>query len=282
MGYGADMYGMGLDSQSPTIEVVRKYNALRITPRTDLAETSDLLFWAHDDTVVPGKTYRYRLRLGVLNPVAGTNYLADEFQVFRNKVLLWSEPSEVSAPVLIPARTYFFASSFRENTQTMYVTVAKYLLGYWWAETFDVNPGETIGRVVENRKEIGQDNAMMTQGMDPYSMGMVAQEVTTEPKEIDYRTDAVFLGVSKTDAWSGGNRLHEQILYRMLYTLDGSEITYAPVSSTSWDDSLRSAYADIMRQKNREKEDFKAFSTPTSDMGMDPYGYGGEMGGFGG
>lgn len=46
---------------------------ISVTEATDLAKmTEPLIFWAHDDTVKPGNSYRYRIRLGVFNPVAGT------------------------------------------------------------------------------------------------------------------------------------------------------------------------------------------------------------------
>ena len=48
----------------------------------------ELLFWAHDDTVKPGSSYKYRIRFGVLNPMAGTNRLAPGFESYKYQVIL--------------------------------------------------------------------------------------------------------------------------------------------------------------------------------------------------
>jgi len=283
-GYGG---GMMADTQGPLGEVEQKFREVLLTPGKELDEETDLLIWAHDDTVEPGKRYHYRLRLGVLNPVANTNYLAADFADYRDKALLWSEFSDVSEAVGIPRRTYFFATSFREDVNTMKVEVAKYLRGYWRVEAFDVKPGATIGRVVDNRPDEDKRNipGMMMPGMEEYGMmGPTNTATTVEPDEIDYRTNAVFLGTSKVEAWiAGGMKLREQVLYRMLYSQDGIQIDRLPVSSVNWNQTLREAYAMIQREKRRDKEDFKSFEDPIQNRGMNPMmgGYGEEMMGYG-
>ena len=37
-----------------------------------------ITFWAYDDTVEPGASYQYRIRIGVFNPVAGTGQVREE------------------------------------------------------------------------------------------------------------------------------------------------------------------------------------------------------------
>lgn len=281
-------YGMGLMTEPTGVDkVLQKYNDILITPGKDIAEETNLLFWAHDDTVQPGKTYRYRIRIGVLNPVAGKNYLADEYLGYRNKALLWSEFSSDSEEVSIPGRAYFFAKSYREDADIMKVEVAKYLWGYWRSETFDVKPGEIIGHVVETRSE-DEDrlNAMMSPEMMDGAYGMMpsmTDEITVDPEEIDYSTNAVFIGTSKSPAWTGDSRLREQVLYRMLYTEDGTTISRSPVSSINWNADLRAIQSLIAREKGRKREDFKSFKAPTKNRGMNPFGpgYGGEMMGYG-
>jgi hypothetical protein len=285
-----EMYGYGglvSETQGPLGEVEQKFREILLTPGKKLEEETDLLIWAHDDTAEPGKSYHYRVRLGVLNPVANTNYLAEDFADFRDKALLWSEFSDVSEAVSIPRRTYFFATSYREDVSTMKVEVAKYLKGYWRVEAFDVKPGATIGRVVDNRPEDDRRNipGMMMPGMEGY--GMMASTHTSnsvEPDEIDYRTKAVFLDTSKVEAWTaGGSKLREQVVYRMLYSEDGILIARQPVSSGNWNATMREAYAMIQREKRREREDFKSFEDPIQNRGMDPMmgAYGEEMMGYG-
>lgn len=290
--YGGYGMGMGQDTQGPLGEVEQKFYEVLLTPGKELEEETDLLFWAHDDTVEPGMNYRYRMRLGVLNPVANTNYLAEEFAEFRKKALLWSEFSAVSEEVSVPRRTYFFATSFREDVNTMKVEVAKYLRGYWRVESFDVKPGATIGRVVDNRADEEKRNVpgMGMPGMEAYGgyagYGMTTGNTATtvEPEEIDYRTQAVFLGTSKVEAWiPAGAKLREQVLYRMLYSEDGIQIARVPVSSANWNPVMREAHAMIQREKRRDREDFKSFEDPVQNRGgMDSMmGYGPEMMGYG-
>jgi len=60
-------------------DVYDEFDEVRLTWRTDLEKMREpLLFWAHDDTVELRKSYRYRMRLGVFNPVAGTNQLSEQ------------------------------------------------------------------------------------------------------------------------------------------------------------------------------------------------------------
>ena len=72
-----------------------------------------LLVWAFDDTTQPGKTYRYQMRVGLFNPVAGTDQLVERDMNKKDQVILWSPPSEVTQPVEIPKMIYLFAKNVR-------------------------------------------------------------------------------------------------------------------------------------------------------------------------
>ena len=135
---------------SKTIDdVYQEFDEISITESTDIAKMDKpLLFWAYDDTVEPGK-YRYRIRLGVFNPIAGTNQFSEQDKSLKNKVILWSKFSDTTEPVEIPGKLYFFPREIQEATKAVTVQVSRYVLGYWYSKDFTVKQGELIGKVGE-------------------------------------------------------------------------------------------------------------------------------------
>ena len=84
----------------PTDDVYDKFEKILITKETDFAKMREpLLFWAYDDTVEPKKSYRYKIRLGVFNPIAGTEQFSEQYKHFKNKVILWSKFSDTTETV---------------------------------------------------------------------------------------------------------------------------------------------------------------------------------------
>ena len=141
--YG-DMYGMQGDPsmrrRSSTNEVYWEFGKEMITYREDLSKRDKpLLIWVFDDTVEPGKTYQYRVRLGVFNPVAGTAQLVERDLAKKDQVILWSPYSQVTQPVDVQKMIYLFAKDVQDKTSTATVEVARYSQGYWRIAGF---PGE--------------------------------------------------------------------------------------------------------------------------------------------
>lgn len=107
----------------------------------------DITGWAHDDTVEPGKVYRYKVRYRLKNPVYQTfnvtnpQSLADEFD-------LVSADSDWTEPVSIPALTSFFiANNFdADSTRTVRFEVFKFQDGVLHAQTFLAGPGDVVGK----------------------------------------------------------------------------------------------------------------------------------------
>jgi hypothetical protein len=102
--------------------------------------------WQHDETVQPEKTYRYRLRYKIKNPVLNSNVteppaLADQFAL----VSPWSGwSSEVKIPPMV---NFFVATSKSPNGNTVTFHVFKFDRGTTKQESFSVSPGDTIGGV---------------------------------------------------------------------------------------------------------------------------------------
>ena len=233
------------------------------------------MFWAHDDTVEPRKNYRYRIRLGVFNPVAGTNQLSEQDISRKNEVVLWSEFSDITEPVEIPGRLYFFAKHIREPANVVTVQVSKYVNGYWHSEDFKVSQGEVIGNVVETEieTETQQRRGEFGRGMDPrFSSGrgrtdprMASfarpEEKSVVPDSIDYSTGAVMVDAVAVNDWAGDKNLTTRRYYDMLYSMDGTDIEHMPVRTSYWAKDLQNWYGKISTLVNVTKEPFKAFKS---------------------
>jgi hypothetical protein len=111
-------------------------------------KVSDFIVWAHDDTVESGKTYRYKMRIKMKNPLYNTFGLtasqedASKFAVESP----WSEWKTVTAP----KTTEYFFTAMRQQVGTKNITsvtasVYRHARGDWTKETFTVAPGDAIG-----------------------------------------------------------------------------------------------------------------------------------------
>jgi hypothetical protein len=288
-------------------EVYMDFDKIRISYVNPLDKMKEpLVFWAHDDTVEPRKKYRYRIRLGVFNPVAGTDQLVERDMARKNEVVLWSDFSDVTKPVEIPGRMYFFAKHIREPANVVTVQVSKYVLGYWYSEDFKVSKGEVIGNVVEiedendrqqRRNDFGRNmmdprmaagGTMMDQRM---MMNPLAgsREQSVVPETVDFNTGAVMVDAVPVNDWSGDKTLTARHYYNMLYSTDGTDIEDMPVRTSYWAKDLRDIYGKISILEGVEREPFKQFSTGRrsrpggmggenmgdmmmyDDMGMSPY-----------
>jgi hypothetical protein len=328
-GPGGDMYGdmygmpgeMGMRRRSSTNEVYFDFFPEMITFREDLSKrTKPLLVWVFDDTVEPGKSYQYRVRVGVFNPVAGTGQIVDRDSDKKDQVILWSPYSEITKPVEVQQRTYLFARDVQDKTNTATVEVARYALGYWRTENFQVRPGEAIGKEMEPKKEDDRekrlkDRARMTagygypgagsdritgmRGMPPMGPGgMPGYGVPTSPdqqnvpKTINYRTGKVLVDLVQVNDWGNAPNLRPRLYYDMLYTGDGTKIEHMPVSASNWPRDVAAAYQYIQTEKRREPQSFRAFNKggmrgrarpgPGGMEGYEDMGMYGDYGDYGG
>jgi hypothetical protein len=229
----------------------KEFGKILITDTTDLLKmTEPLTVWAFDDTVQPTKTYRYRVRLGVFNPIAGTDMFIDNDNPLKNKVILWTDFFEPRQVAQIPAKLYFFAQSIEEMKKRVTVLVSRYRLGRWYTKDFKVTPGEAIGQKVE--KSSSGD------GID--NVALAWQVGVTTPREIDCSTGAVLLDVVQMTDWTGGSNLYSRVFFEMLYSDDGSEIQRMPIGDKFWPDDLRQAYYAVKAGENAPKEPLHAWS----------------------
>jgi hypothetical protein len=305
--------GPGARGKLTTNEAYWDFSQVMMNYRTDLSKLDKpLLVWALDDTVEPGRTYRYQLRVGVFNPVAGTGQVVDRDAGKKDQVILWSPFSEVTKPIEVHDRIYLFAKDVQSQTKTATVEVARYALGYWHSENFQVKLGEEIGKEVEPRVErpavrtaggritnprggppmtppqpggLGVPGGLGMQGMpgmSDYAMGAPDQTVMTP--RVDYTTGKVLVDLVPVNDLGGIPNLRPRTYHDMLYTSDGMVIEHMPASMTYWPENLTQAYRYIESEKRREPQPFRAFNktglTGRGRRGMMPGMYPGMEGGY--
>jgi hypothetical protein len=299
-------YGMGADmGKASTNEVYNDLAQVLINYRTKLGELEKpLLFWAFDDTGQPGCTYQYRIRLGVFNPVAGTNQLVDQDAAKKNQVILWSEFSDVTKPVEIRRKMYFFAKDVQEAKKSATVEVARYCLGYWRSEDFEVKPGEAIGKETKPKPEekkrplalggrisqpYGSPYGTMAPGpgglggpaMPGYGPGNPDKN-NNIPEIIDYRTGKVLVDLVQVSDWGEAPNLRPRAYHEMLYTADGRNIEHMPVSTANWSKDLLVAYQFVTTEARKEQQPFRQFKKGSLRSRVQPMmgGYEGMGGGL--
>ncbi|HEW78887.1 MAG TPA: hypothetical protein ENH34_02825 [Phycisphaerales bacterium] len=223
----------------PTDDVYDKFEKILITKETDFAKMREpLLFWAYDDTVEPKKSYRYKIRLGVFNPIAGTEQFSEQYKHFKNKVILWSKFSDTTETVEIPGMLYFFPREIQEAAKIVTVQVSRYVLDYWYSKDFYVKQGEVIGKVVET--EIGQ-----------------TEDEITVPEAIDYSTGAVLVDIVPVNDWSGGKNMRPRYYFDMLYTFEGTDIKHIPIKQKYWTKELQLKINEIKKAEKEPREPFR-------------------------
>jgi hypothetical protein len=109
---------------------------------------------AYDLNVVPGATYRYRVRFVLYNNYVGIAKLVKHEQDAR-KVLLtgtWSAPSKAVTAKL--DSRFFLVSAFAQREEATF-EVYKWSEGYWRQARFGVMVGQEIGQEKEVRDAFG-------------------------------------------------------------------------------------------------------------------------------
>jgi hypothetical protein len=105
-----------------------------------------MTLWAHDLTVQPGQTYRYRVVAYVFNPLFQRKEVVPEQRdQYFNQLALASTPSDWSAPVAIDPVVQFFLVKADPNEAT--IEVWRIHNGQWVHQRFRARPGDPLGGV---------------------------------------------------------------------------------------------------------------------------------------
>ena len=107
------------------------------------ADTPDVQAWLHDDTVLPGKTYRYMVRYTVQSPVFNTRNQCKPANL-ANTFALTSKDSEWTQAVDVASDTNFFATDVKPNGGIQF-DIFKWRNGVWQRQTVIATDGDAIG-----------------------------------------------------------------------------------------------------------------------------------------
>ena len=233
-------------------ELASEYEKTLIDSKNNLEDLTELIIWAHDDTVEAGQSYRYRMRVGVINPIAGTNQSYKDDVALRSQITLWGQFSDITEKTDVPDKMYFFPRERRTTSGYVVVQVSKYILGYWYSKDYKINIGDEIGKV-----EMQKASSALVSRRNP----TIATKEPDGPKVIDYRTGAILVDVIYVEDWAGTNSLRARDYHEILYTYGGANINHIPIGDRNWTNKLLAKYEEIKESQRRDKQPLKARST---------------------
>jgi hypothetical protein len=247
----------GLADRSPVDEVYDQMFDIQLRRDMDFSDLEEITFWAHDDTLEPRSTYRYRVRLGVFCPSPGPD---------SDQAILWSDFSSITDPIHVPGRMYFFATDTQDAETAVKVQVSKYVLGHWYSEQFKVKSGEVIGdvRELEDKSRSRTPSSRTTSsafarpGLNPSLLSTSRpKDMVTEPEEIDYKTGALLVDISTVEDWAVGTKMSPRQYKNMLYSYDTVNIEHMGIGRQFWPAELQTAFGDILVAQRQPREPFK-------------------------
>ena len=147
----AELIALGYDPETGAAIEAAGFEDTTIDQR--LLEETEVRLWAHDATAQPGKTYRYRTRLVINNPMFGREpVLLEEQHALAASPVLLSEPSAWSDAVVVAPTTAFFLASATDgrggalgpSEPSATVEVYTFYYGYYRRATLTLRPGDLV------------------------------------------------------------------------------------------------------------------------------------------
>jgi hypothetical protein len=205
----------------------------------------------------------------------------------KDQVILWSPYSETTKPIEIQNMVYLFAKDVQDKSSTATVEVARYCLGYWRSQDFQVKLGEAIGKVMDVKKDDDREKSrtkarmagmygyppggpdritgpggppMGPGGMPPGpGAGPTSPDQQVTLKQVNYGTGKVLVDLVPVNDWGSAPNLRPRLYHDMLYTGDGTRIEHMPVNAANWPRDLAGAYQFIQSEKRKDPQPFRAF-----------------------
>ena len=119
-------------------------------PLPGILEAAEMPVWVHDFSADPGKTYRYRMRVVLNNPLFGrADYLSEGQQASAESATIEGAWSPWSSPIEVETDRHFFVVSANEDDQLgsgprAAVEVYEFYYGYWRKGSTTLTPGDSI------------------------------------------------------------------------------------------------------------------------------------------
>jgi len=129
---------------------------------------ASIIIWMNDDNVTPGKTYRYRIKVSLKNPLYNTSGLTNNPKLETQYAVesQFSDWTEVKAPV---NSQFFFprlVQPIGKGNPTLNVDVFKREKGDWYQATFEkLGPGDTIGGI-KNKMDFSTGKTIVDMRLD--------------------------------------------------------------------------------------------------------------------
>ncbi|AQT68608.1 hypothetical protein STSP2_01776 [Anaerohalosphaera lusitana] len=237
------------DQEEESIDDIREaFDEVVIEEFDKLGNQSEpLKVWAFDDTVKPGNTYRYRLKIGVLNPIAGKNWFASGQKDLQDDVILWSDYSNATDTVKLEPMVHIFPTEVAESRNAASMEVAKFYYGNWRVKEFEAAVGEPIGAVVA----IEEDEDQATAGMGLYG-------AQYQVDEIDYTTGNVLVDVATTTNWTSSSAIRSSDCDEIMFADSEGKMSHLAVGRRNWPGEMRSLYNEIT---NLASDEFQLFNS---------------------
>lgn len=125
----------------------------------NIENADEIVLIAHDMTATPGATYRYRVRVGVANPLfPWATSIHEEQRSIAEEPIVFSEPSPWTAPVRIAPDAQAFVTRAAGGQDSAAVggfrigditaEVFGLYFGHWRGSSVRLNPGDTLSASV--------------------------------------------------------------------------------------------------------------------------------------
>ncbi len=221
-------------------------------------KVKDLKIWAHDDTIEPGKIYKYAIRLGFFNPCYETNWLTETQSDMKYQPVVWTNTAEPEESVQIPPVSLFIPKAIANN-ESARVDIYKYQNGQWFKRPFTVSVGEEIGGVatqtaMDLTNSAGGANNAMDVGRDGMrGRGGGAEQATNSETieiEVDFSMHATVVEIKAPTQrryeinGQVGTEMCGEIVYK---DDDDGEIHSITTHNVFWPAAFREMQSDVNR-----------------------------------
>ena len=113
-------------------------------------ELPKMILWGHDITAQPGNSYRYRLRVHVLNPLFDQKQLNEQQkEAFGQRLAIASDPTAWSDPINIDPEVQFFVVAADRSHNRAEAEFFRVFNGQLRESTFTISSGDPMGGMVD-------------------------------------------------------------------------------------------------------------------------------------